>query len=491
MIKSLLILEMVLPILVGTTHLINNREKVVYSITAITSFLVFCIAIFLCIHTFHYHEIHYYFGGWLPPVGIEFKVTKLNSLFAVLISGVATLTFFQSKKLLFEEVEAKKIPSFCGVFLICLSGFLGMVLTNDFFNLYVFIEISALASYTLVSVSNNKESLKAAFAYLIIGTIAATFILIGIGYLYSASGTLNIDDFIKILPNIESSRSVYIGYYLIITGLLVKSGLFPLHTWFVQSYKSTSSFIVPFLTSTSSKIYIFLVIKIIYFIFGISFVFGKTNSHLVLSVMAVLSIFIGSIAAYAQTNLRYMLIFSSLSQIGYMFVAISIGNKIALVSALIFIIGNIFAKTSLFLLASQIYLYRKSYTLENLYNIKMQLPIVVTLFIINAASIVGVPPTIGFVSKWYLMISLIQTNMWVILCLVLASSFISIMYFWKFIENFLYSDVRTREVPKLDLDFSVRHRNYIIPCIVILTFLNLCCGIFFKTFFNFISGLII
>jgi len=482
---------MVLPILVGASHLINSREKIVYNITAITSFVVFSIAIFLCINVFQTNEIHYYFGGWLPPVGIEFKITKLNSVFAVLISGVATLTFFQSKKMLFEEIDIKKVSSFCGVFLICLSGFLGMILTNDFFNLYVFIEISALASYSLVSVSSNKESLKAAFCYLIVGTIAATFILIGIGYLYSASGTLNIDDFIQILPRIENSRSVYLGYYLVLTGLIVKAGLFPLHTWFVQSYKSTSSFIIPFLTSTSSKIYIFLVIKIIYFIFGISFVFWKTNSHLVLGIMAVLSVMIGAIAAYSQTNLRYMLIFSSISQTGYMFIAISVGNEMALVSAIIFIIGNILAKTSLFLLASQIYLCRQGYELANLYNIKTQLPIVVTLFIINAASIIGVPSTIGFAAKLNLGISLIQADMWIMLGVVLASSFISIMYFWKFIEKFLYSDVSSRDVPSVHSDFSMGNRNYIIPCIALLTFLNLCCGIFFQTFFNFISGLII
>ena len=493
MIKDLLILELVLPILVGSSHFINRKNTLVYVLTSLTTVIIFCFSLFIALHVFAVGDIYYYFGGWIPPVGIEFKITKIKAVFAILISAVSMVTFLHGKRILFDEVDEKKIASFCGVFLLCNAGFLGIISTNDFFNLYVFIEVASLTSYALVAISNNKASFKAAFNYLIIGTIAATFILIGIGYIYAASGTLNIDDFISKFPGLLNSKSTKIGYHLILVGLLVKSGLFPLHTWFVDSYKTTNSFILPFLSGVSSKTYIFLVILFSYFIFGESYITEHTNSNLVLIIMGAVAAIFGSLASLYQRNLRYMLIFSSIAQIGYLFIAIGLGTKLGLVSSLMFLASNIFAKTALFMLAGHIFLYSRSCDIEKLHNLKSRMPIVVALFVINGASIIGIPGTIGFVAKIALIVGMIQSHMWFILCIVLISSLISLLYIWKFIECFLYQKAGgiDRKHTKLSATSIPENRSYFsISVISIVTLVNLLCGIFYQEFFTFIITLV-
>jgi multicomponent Na+:H+ antiporter subunit D len=456
---------------------------------------VVCVAaVFICIHVFQSGDMHYYFGGWLPPAGIEFKITKFNSVITCLISVISTATFLHGKNVMFDEIDISKINSFCGVFLICLAGFIGVLLTNDFFNLYVFIEISSLASYSLISISKDKSSIKAAFCYLIIGSIAATFILIGIAYIYSASGTLNIDDFISKLPNIQESNSVRIGYCLILVGILIKSGLFPLHTWLVDSYKSTNSFIVPFLNGTSSKIYIFLAINLTYLIFGIHYSFHHLNISFIFGAMGAMAIIMCSLAALYQSNLRNMLIFSTVSQIGYTFVALGLGSKASAVAAIMFLFGNILAKSSLFMLASNIYLNRRSYDMSKLHNLKSHMPIVVVLFAINGASIAGVPLTIGFSAKISLIIELIKKDMWVMLAIVLCSSLVAILYIWKFMETFLYSKAGSINDSKRKDGFGVyseRELYFPLSIIAFLTGANLICGVFFNRFAEFLNNLIL
>ena len=494
MIQSAFILELVLPIFVSAgVLLVRNGKNFAYVITSLTTLILFCLSCVTFYKVFMHGEVLYHFGGWVPPIGIEFKLNKINTFFALLISLVALLTFVQGRKILFNEIESKKINIFCSVFLICVVGFIGVVLTNDFFNLYVFIEISSIAAYALVSMSKNRASLKAAFYYLIIGTVAATFILVGVGYVYAASGTLNIGDFILKLPLLKDHASIKLGFVLILTGLLVKSGLFPLHNWFVQSYSATSAFILPFLSSTSSKIYMFLVVKLVFMIFGFKFSFEGTNISIIMGALGVLAMLIGALSALSKNNLREILIFSSISQIGYIFIAISLGSKAGIVAAIIFLISNILAKTSMFILSSHIYLSRGSYALSKLYDIKRQIPVAVFLFIINGASVVGIPITVGFVAKVELITSLIQSQMWFMLSLVLISSFISLLYMWRVVECFLY-DKRGRidSHEKYPANFTLpRHMTYIsMLSLGAVTMVNILCSVFFREFFDFINKLV-
>lgn len=494
MIKNLVILEVLLPILIAASHIVNRRINLVYLLTCVTNILVFLASVFIFIHVFRFGEIHYYFGGWLPPAGIEFKITKFNSVFVCLISLISMSVFFHGRNVLIDEVNVDKINYFCGVFLLCFAGFIGILLTNDFFNLYVFIEISSLASYSLISISRDRSSIKAAFCYLIIGSIAATFILIGIAYIYSASGTLNIDDFISKFSSLKELRSVRIGYCMILAGILIKSGLFPLHTWLVDSYNATNSFIVPFLNGTSSKIYIFWAIKFTYLIFGIQYSFKDLNTGIIFSAMGAISITVGSLAALNQSNLRSMLIFSTVAQIGYTFVAIGLGTKESAVSSIIFLFGNILAKSALFMLAANIYLNIKSYDISKMHNLKSYFPIIVALFAINGASIVGVPATLGFSAKILLIIELIKQGMWMMMSVVLISSLVSILYIWKFMEVFLYrksGSIKESNSNRSSAVYLERKMYYSLSVIALLTLSNLICGISIERLTDFVTNLIL
>ncbi len=491
--KNLLMLEMLLPILVGASHIINNRSHFVYILTCVVNLFVCIASVLLCLHVFQFGEMHYYFGGWLPPAGIEFKITKLNSVFVCFISLIATSTFLHGKNVMFDEIDSKKINTFCSVFLICFSGFIGVLLTNDFFNLYVFIEISSLASYALISISRNKSSIKSAFCYLIIGSLAATCILIGIAYIYSVSGTLNMDDFISKFHAIKETGAVRIGYCFILAGILVKSGLFPLHTWLVDSYRTTNAFILPFLNGTSSKIFIFLAIKMTYVVFGVQYSFHYLNTSFLLCTMGILAIVVGSFAAFYQVSLRSMLVFSAIAQIGYSFIALGLGTKASAATSIVFLLSNILAKSSMFMLAANIFLNRRSYDVSKLFNLKSYMPVTVVLFAINGASVVGLPMTVGFIAKISLIIELLHKDMWVMLAIVLGASIISILYIWKFLEAFLYSkagSISDAKRKKIIGTYSEKNMKFSLSVILCLTAVNLLCGLFFDSFAEFVNDLI-
>jgi formate hydrogenlyase subunit 3/multisubunit Na+/H+ antiporter MnhD subunit len=482
MIKNLIALEIAIPILIGAANFINRKRGLAYFLTLLTVTASFVIAIMILLHSLTTPSISYHFGGWAPPIGIEFKITRLNALFLVVVSSSALLTFLYGKQILFREIHKRKISPFCSVFLICLAGLYGIILTNDFFNLYVFIEIASLATYALISIGINRNAIQAAFYYLIIGTIGATLILIGIGYLYIASGTLNIDDFIKNFAQIKHLKTVKLGYYLIFMGLFIKSGLFPFHSWLVKAYKNTNSFILPFLGSISTKVYILILLKLIYLSFGTEYILHNNILQPFLIVTGVLAITVASIIALYQKDLRSMLAFSSISQIGYIFIAISIGTKASMIAAIIFILSHIIAKMALFMVCGHIYYYKNTYNTEGLYMLFKEMPYTVVIFLINAASLIGIPLTFGFVGKISLISSLIEQKMWFVLAAVVIASFITFKYFWNFSEVFLFykkympKEQAATKIEVIETKFSIA------PILVftLLTFINIGLGLSFN-----------
>ena len=163
MINHLIIITMIMPMFVGIINILIKQRMLSYYLTCVTTAITFLVSVSILLYTTKNSTIRYSFGGWLPPIGIEFKVSLLNALFLNIISGAAFLTCLYGKKIISTEIQKEKITSFCSVFLMCVAGLNGIILTNDFFNLYVFIELSALSSYALISIGYNRAALKAAF----------------------------------------------------------------------------------------------------------------------------------------------------------------------------------------------------------------------------------------------------------------------------------------------------------------------------------------
>lgn len=467
MLELLTILQLTIPLLVATFLFLGPNKYISYFTTTISSGALSAISLGILFYALQ-QNYRYHFGGWLPPLGIELLITPLNAVMLCLISLSAFFNFLLGYQYFCDKQENHF--AFCSLFLIALTGMYGIVLTNDFFNLYVFIEISSIALYALTSIG-KKEATKSAFNYLIIGTIGAILMLLGIGFLYSASGTLNIDHFIKILPNIQNTKPVSIGCYLIVSGLILKSALFPLHSWLVDLYKTTHKVTLPFISAVSTKIYIFVLIKMIATILPIGdLIIAK------ITFLAIIGTIITSIAAIQQQTIRGILSYSTLTNICYIILALN--TKSPLTTALILIVSHSLVKFTLFILTNHIIQTKKTDDITTLQGLFFDMPVIMSIFVINAASLIGIPFSIGFMGKLYLLAGLIHNHFWFTTTSVLITSFLSLIYMWKIIEATL----------KHKENQAIKHTNNIIKNqknnvlkygVMALTLINVILGIYF------------
>ena len=176
--------------------------------------------------------IHYRLGGWTPPFGIEYVVDHLNAMMLVIVSVISLIVAIYSKRSVEQELP-RRFVYFYTVFLLQVTGFLGIVITGDLFNLYVFLEISSLAGYALIAIGEDGAPL-ATFRYIVMGTIGACFYLLGVGYIYISTGSLNMADVQQILPQLYHSKVVLTAVAFLLAGLAVKMALFPVHVWLPQ-----------------------------------------------------------------------------------------------------------------------------------------------------------------------------------------------------------------------------------------------------------------
>jgi multicomponent Na+:H+ antiporter subunit D len=470
MFNTLISLHILLPVLGALLNVLCRRRlRAARVITTATLFALVASSSFILVLALQSNECSYSFGGWPAPFGIEFKITYYNALFLLLISVAALCSFLYGQGLLYREMEPSQITTFNALFLICTFGIYGLLMTNDFFNLYVFIEVNSLATYALVSWHpSNRKSLLAAFYYLIIGSVAAIFILIGIGYLYSASGTLNMSDVMSKFPSIKHLKTVHIGSCLIALGLLIKSAAFPLHSWLLKVYRETNAFILPFLGAASHKIYLFIFAKL--FFLGL---FDFPAMKYFLLPAGLLSIIIFSSGALFSKNLRAILTLSGLTQVGYVFIFLHLDYKLSFLLIVLQLASYGLTALTLFMLTVRFAEMRGSSSLEALGGITREAPLQLMLFIINAFSLIGFPTTVMFLPKFGLFLNLLHNKAWLSLAITVCTSFLTMLYLFRVINVFIF---RTRPAGS-GHQLTIRPQSFIeLAVVAVLTITNLVIG---------------
>jgi multicomponent Na+:H+ antiporter subunit D len=386
--------------------------------------------------------VKYYYGGWLPPFGIEYRITHLNIIFLILINIIAFLTYVASM-----GVRSHSL------FMLIIAGFNGMLMANDIFNIYVFLEISSLATYSFLAISSNKKSLIASFDYLIIGTIAASFYLMGVGFLYAYCGTLNISDMQNILPKYYGNPMVICGAIFILGGLALKSALFPLHLWIVKCYVNTSGFASSFLSGTATKVMIYLIIRLYYTILQ-----PIIDISFMLQILALFAIIIIGIWVFFCSNFKQLLAVSSVTNILYIFIAFSLDTEIAIVILIISVISHSLAKSPLFIIAN----------ITGTNNPFTGNKWIDASTVINTLSLIGMPLTAGFVAKVMLIYGLIISQKWLLLIAVLFSSLMMIYVFFRVYHD---NHSKVKEVIKIDYASSgVLYSAAIINILIAVSF---------------------
>ncbi|MCM2326353.1 MAG: monovalent cation/H+ antiporter subunit D family protein [Lysobacter sp.] len=378
--------------------------------------------------------ISYAIGSWPPPWGIEYRVDAANALVALLVSAMALVAMPYARRSVTAEIGQERQYLFYALLMLCLSGLLGIALTGDAFNLFVFLEISSLATYVLIALGRDRRALTAAYQYLILGTTGATLYIIGVGMLYLATGTLNFADMAARLDGVADTRPLVVGLAFITAGIGLKLALFPLHAWLPNAYTYAPSVVSAFLAATATKVSLYVLMRVYFSVFGADAVFRDLPIGPVLAVLSVAALFVASAAAIVQKDLKRLLAFSSVGQIGYITLGISLGSATGLAAAMAHVVNHGITKGALFLLAGAMALRLGGTGFDRLAGLGRTMPVAAFAFVLGGLSLIGVPGTAGFASKWALVAAAMGAGQWWIVAAVLLSSLLAVAYVWRFVE---------------------------------------------------------
>ena len=450
-INNLPVLTVVIPLIAGFLTTITGwiDRRLCWYWVMLTMFIVVLITSSNLLTVINSGTIYYHLGGWKPPFGIEYVIDLLNGFVCIIIAFIGLMVAIYSKESVKKELPGKTIP-FYSIFLLLITGLMGMTITGDIFNFYVFLEISSLTAYALIAMGDRGDGLVASFNYLIMGTVAASFILLGIGYLYAVTGTLNMADMQNILPDIYGSKVVLAALAFFMAGFSIKIGLFPLHAWLPDAYTHAPSTVSALIAGLMTKVGAYAMIRFMFSVFTPAFVIDITRMTEILTWAAALAIIMGSVLAIAQSDIKRMLAYSSISQIGYILLGVGLVNVIGMQGGLLHILNHAFMKCALFLVAGAIFYRTGIRNIHQFQGLGKKMPVTTIVFLIAALSMIGVPGTVGFTSKWYLALGSIEAGQWIFVLVILVSSLLNIVYFWRIFDNIWFGNPHEKEHIKRD-----------------------------------------
>lgn len=397
-------------------------------------------AIGIAAKVFGGQTLAYHLGGWSPPWGIEYQIDALNAFMILLVCVIALIIAIYSKRSIVQERPKKEVHFYC-VYLLLFVGLLGMLTTGDMFNLYVFLEISSLTAYALIGIGDEKAAFSA-FKYVVVGTIGACFYLVGVGYLYIITGSLNMAQLAGLLPALSDSNVVLVAGVFFTIGMGIKMGLFPLHTWLPGAYTHAPSAVSAYIAPLMTKVAAYAIIRVMFTVFKPEFTFDKLPLAEILGWTAAIAIVYGSVIAITQTDFKRMLAYSSISQVGYIVLGLALGNRQGFQGALLHILNHAFMKACLFAVAGAIIYRQGTRAIEQFGFLHRKMPLTAVAFGIAALSMIGIPPTAGFFSKWYLILGAVTAHNWAFVGVILLSSLLNAVYFFKVIEHVFLKPMR-------------------------------------------------
>ena len=378
--------------------------------------------------------ISYEMGGWPPPWGIEVVIDELTAIVLLLVTLFGALVMTALRESLTTIMRQQRQSLYYTAFLLCMASLIGITITGDAFNVFVFLEISSLATYTLIARGRDRRALTAAFRYLIMGTIGATFILIAIGFMYMLTGTLNMADLAERLPQHYDNHVLHASFAFFTVGIALKVAMFPLHYWLPAAYTYAPKATTAFLAATATKVSLYVMIRFIFDVYGVEFAFGQMQLGTLLVPLSVAGILIASLTAIFQTDAKRLLAWSSVAQLGYMALGIGLLNVNGLTASITHMFNHAMMKAGLFLaIATMIYRVQSS-NLSALAGIGRTMPLTTGAFTVLGIGLIGVPFTAGFISKWYLITGTLDKGWLPVAILLIVSSLMAVVYVGKMID---------------------------------------------------------
>ena len=483
------VLVIVISMLAAFTILLAGKvnKKAAFPISLVTIFIQLLLSLSILKRVLTEGTIHYWLGGWSPPWGIEYVIDALNAFVLVVVLFMSFMCVIYSKRSI-EQEQPHRIVLFYVVFQLLITGLCGITVTGDIFNLYVFLEISALAAYALIAVAGGR-ALKASYNYVIMGSLGACFFLLGAGFLYAVTGTLNMEDLSRLLPPLYENRAVQAAFVFFAVGLSIKVALFPLHIWQPDAYTYAPSVVSVIIATAMAKVSVYALIRVIFSVFTIEFIDTYVGIDVALCWIAAMGIIAGSVLAIMQTNLKRMLAYSSVAQIGYIVLGIGLAPMSAwgLVGAVAHILNHAIMKGCLFMAAGA-FIYKLGLRdIRDFEGLGKKMPYASAAFTIAAISMIGVPPCTGFATKLFLILASLQATEtlpvsgYIFVAVLLTSTLLNLAYFWRVIDRIYFVKSEEghegggQEIKKADVPLSM-----VVP-MLILAVLCIVVGILWLT----------
>ena len=405
----------------------------------------------------------YPMGHFPAPWGNELRAGLLEALFATAFSGIMLLSVLGGLKQIGEHVFDDRQRLYYAAVELMLAALLVQVYTNDLFTAYVFVEIMTLSGCVLITARSKGHTLLAGMRFMIMNLMGSGLFLLGLSYLYGMTGHLLMEDIhrsvIAIVVTDEYPRALVTAMTLMCLGLSIKSALFPFHTWLPGAYGYSTPTSSALLSSLMCKGYIVLLIKIFSRVIGMDYILHTRVTN-ILFVFGLTGIIMGSVTAIRQSDIRRMIAFSSVSQIGYIYMGIGMGTEAGLVAALFHILVHGMAKSMLFLSsAGLISVSSDSKQFRDLRGSGYRNPIAGVAFSVGSFSMVGLPFLGGFISKVYFAkaaMTLSSPKMLIVLIVLAVSTVLNTIYFVKTVITLYRSDPGAVNAPSGNIRFGYR-----------------------------------
>jgi len=436
MFEHLPALQVVLPLITAPLIVLVRSTHFAWLATTAVSYACLVVAVQLFSRAAAGGPISYAIGSWPAPWGIEYRVDALSAFVLVAVSLTASFVAPYAQRSIAAELAPDRQYLMYAMYCLCLAGLLGITITGDAFNLFVFLEIASLSSYVLIALGPRRKALVAAYQYMLMGTVGATFYVIGVGLLYLMTGTLNLVDMAERLRNVEEVRPVLAALAFITVGIGLKLALFPLHQWLPNAYAYAPSMATAFLAATATKVSVYVLLRFYFTVFDPAPLFGRLPTREVFIALSVAAMLTASLVAVFEQDVKRLFAYSSVAQIGYITLGIGVDNQASLTGSIVHLLNHGVTKGAIFLLLGGVALRSGavSMTVASLAGLGSRMPLTAFGLVIAGFSLIGIPGTAGFITKWYLIVGAIDRGLWWLVAVIVATSLIAVAYVWRVVE---------------------------------------------------------